>query len=368
MDSEFKQRYENLQASMANHQVSNQLISSPASIHYFTGYYTDPGERFLLLVFHQDGTGDLYVNDLFPPVHLPKVLTPVVQIHNYHDGQDILSQVQARLLPGDSAIDKEWQSHFLLDLMALDPDFRPVNKGWLVDNIRSIKSLREQDLLRQASHFNDQAIGRLIQKLPQALSEKDMRAYLAQVYADLGQEGFSFEPIIAYGPNGADPHHVTSLDRPALGDSVVLDIGARYQGYASDMTRTVFYGQVSPEGQKVYETVLEANLKAIQAVQPGRPIKEVDLAARQVIEKAGYGPYFTHRTGHFIGQEVHEAGDVSQYNDNLIQVGQVFSIEPGIYLPGKLGVRIEDLIIVTEEGCEVINQYPKDLTVVPAQD
>ena len=147
---------------------------------------------------------------------------------------------------------------------------------------------------------------------------------------------------------------------------MVLDIGGVKDDYCSDMTRTVFLGEVSARAREIYEVVLEANRRGIAAAKPGNRMRDVDDAARNYITEKGFGPYFTHRTGHSIGLEVHEAGDVSAVNDALIRPGQCFSVEPGIYIPEEnIGVRIEDLVLITESGCEVLNHFPKELTVVP---
>lgn len=149
------------------------------------------------------------------------------------------------------------------------------------------------------------------------------------------------------------------------GDSIILDIGGTKNGYCSDMTRTFFYQSVSDKSRDVYETVLEANKRAIAAVKPGVPFSQIDAAARDYITEKGYGEFFTHRTGHFIGIECHEAGDVSAANHQLVEPGMIFSIEPGIYLAGEVGVRIEDLVVATTTGCELLNHYPKELTIIP---
>jgi Xaa-Pro dipeptidase len=145
---------------------------------------------------------------------------------------------------------------------------------------------------------------------------------------------------------------------------VVIDMGGVYQHYCSDVTRTFAIGQASLQQHEVYEVVREAQRKAIETVRPGIPVGEVDRAARQVIEAAGYGAYFTHRTGHGLGIEVHEEPYVHGDNPQLIEPGMVFSIEPGIYLPGAFGVRIEDIVIVTDDGCECVTKFPKDLRVL----
>ncbi len=146
------------------------------------------------------------------------------------------------------------------------------------------------------------------------------------------------------------------------------DIGGFKDNYASDMTRTVFIGEVSDRAKEIYDIVVEANRRGIEAAKPGNRMCDVDLAARNYIEEKGFGEYFTHRTGHSIGLEDHEFGDVSSVNTDIIKVGQCFSVEPGIYLPDEnIGVRIEDLVIITEDGCEVLNDFTKDLIVVPEE-
>ena len=145
---------------------------------------------------------------------------------------------------------------------------------------------------------------------------------------------------------------------------VLFDIGCIKDGYCSDMTRSFYFGSVSDAHREVYETVRAANEAAIAKVRPGVPLKELDLAARDLITDKGYGPYFTHRLGHFIGLSEHEYGDVSCVNETLAVPGMIFSIEPGIYLAGDTGVRIEDLVLVTEDGCEILNHYPKTLEIL----
>ena len=341
--------------------IAQQLVTDPSSIAYLIGYETQPGERLLLLKVAADGRHQLYLNQLFP---LASGLEHDIEVVTYRDGEPVISWLAQSLAPGKTGIDKVWPSHFLLDLMAERQDLQPVNAAYLVDDLRAIKSPEEQELMREASALNDQATLALINLVADGLPESEMVSELAGIYQRLGCQGFSFEPIIAYGANGADPHHETNDDRPQPGDSVVIDIGSSYKGYCSDMTRTVFYGEPDEESRRVYETVRQAQEAAIKAVRPGVTLASIDRAARQVIEEAGYGEYFTHRTGHFIGREVHEAGDVSEFNQAQAQVGQIFSIEPGIYLPGKVGVRIEDLVLVTETGCQVLNQVSKDLIVV----
>lgn len=350
-----------LQATMQSQEIANLLISDPISIDYLTQYQVGPGERLLLLILKADGQMYLILNQLFPAYQGEQENLEVI---TYHDGQAIMSQIAKILDPGRTGVDKTWPSAFLLELMQERQDLTFLNGSPLIDDLRAIKSQDEIDRMREASHRNDQAMAQMVELAKQGLSEQVMRDHLAKIYLELDCNGFSFEPIIAYGANGADPHHETDHTLPQAGNSLVIDIGSSYKQYCSDMTRTLFYGPISDRDRTIYETVLAANLAAIQAVKPGVSFASIDKTARQVIEEAGYGEYFTHRLGHSIGRDVHEAGDVGPFNEDLIQVGQVFSIEPGIYIPGEMGVRIEDLVVVTEDGCEVLNQYPKDLLII----
>ena len=240
-----------------------------------------------------------------------------------------------------------------------------VNGSEIVDRVRMVKDAEEIKLMREASRLNDLAIGRVIELMKEDYDEVEMERKLSEIWEELGADGHSFEPIIGYGANAADPHHsITKGSHKKPGDSIVIDMGCLYKSYCSDMTRTVFYKSVSDEGRNVYEITRDANLKAIDKVKPGVTFAELDAAARDYITDHGYGKYFTHRLGHSIGIDIHEPGDVSAANTEQVVPGRIFSIEPGIYLPGNLGVRVEDLVLVTEDGCEVLNHFTKDLIVV----
>ena len=175
---------------------------------------------------------------------------------------------------------------------------------------------------------------------------------------------YSFPPLVAFGANAADPHHSPDNTVIKPGDCVLFDVGCIKDGYCSDMTRTFYFKTVSDEHRKVYETAKAANETAISKIHPGVEIRNLDKAARDLITDAGWGPNFTHRLGHFIGMSCHEFGDVSSANTWETKPGMIFSIEPGIYLTGDTGVRVEDLVLVTEDGVEVLNHYPKTLQII----
>ena len=357
-----KQKLSAVLTAMERENVPQIIISDPAVIFYLTGAWIHPGERLLVLYLNRNGNHTLLVNDLFRQTR-----DLGVEIRYYNDTQDgmeILSHLMDSSIP--VAIDKNWPARFLLRLQELKAASGYVNSSSIVDGVRLIKTPDEQEKMRLASRLNDGVMEKLVNILSEEHTELELRDILLKFYTEAGCEDFSFEPITAFAGNAADPHHEPDGSRGKYGDCVVLDIGGLKDDYCSDMTRTVFLGTVSDRQRQIYEVVLEANLRGIAAAKPGNRMCDVDNAARSYIEEMGFGPYFTHRTGHSIGLEVHETGDVSAVNEAVIQPGQCFSVEPGIYIPEEnIGVRIEDLVLITEDGCEVLNRYPKELQVIP---
>lgn len=341
------------------------IISDPIAIFYLTGKMIVPGERLLALYLNVNGNHHMMINKLFPQE--TDLGVEITYYDDIEDGVEILSRfVEKDKVMG---IDKVWPAKFLLRLQELGGGSKFVNGSPIVDYIRMVKDEKEKELMRISSKINDEVMDELIPWVAKGLSEKELNAKVRELYAAHGCEDVSFDPITAYAHGAADPHHVTDDSKGKRGDCVILDIGGFKDSYASDMTRTVFLGEVSDRAKEIYNIVLEANLRGIAAAKPGNRMCDVDLAARNYIEEMGYGQYFTHRTGHSIGLEDHEFGDVSSVNEDIIKVGQCFSVEPGIYLPDEdLGVRIEDLVIITEDGCEVLNSYTKDIIVVPMED
>jgi Xaa-Pro aminopeptidase len=194
------------------------------------------------------------------------------------------------------------------------------------------------------------------------LTERDIQIRLRDEFEKRGGEKVTW--VVGSGPNGALPHNTKSDRAVEERDVVVVDFGARYRGYRSDTTRTFIVGEPTEEQRRVYEAVLAAHLAGEAAVRPGVRACDVDRAARAVIEEGGYGPYFTHRTGHGIGVTGHELPNISASDTTVLEPGMTFSIEPGIYLPGKFGVRIENCVAVTENGAEPFTRYPRELRAI----
>ncbi|GAA0121783.1 MAG: aminopeptidase P family protein [Clostridium argentinense] len=346
---------------MQEQNIPQIIVCDSPSIFYLTGKWIKSGERLLALYLNVEGNHKLFLNELFPVYE--DLGIEKIWFNDSQDGVEIISKYVDN--SKTIGIDKNWPARFLLRLMELSEGCKFVNGSSVLDTIRMCKDEEEKDLMRDASKTNDMAMEKIIDLLSKdEYSEKKMAQMLLDIYVDMGAEGYSFSPIVAYGANGADPHHEIDDSMVKEGDSIIIDIGCLKNSYCSDMTRTVFYKSVSDKAKEVYNVVLEANKKAIETVKPGVRFCDIDAAARNHIERAGYGKYFTHRTGHSIGIEVHDFGDVSSVNTNKVKSGMIFSIEPGIYLPGEFGVRIEDLVLVTEDGCEVLNKYDKELKVI----
>lgn len=354
------QRLNKVLEKMKSKNIPQIIVSDPASIFYLTGKWIHPGERLLVLYLNINGDNKLFINELFPLKE--DIGVEKVWFKDTDDAVELISKYIDKKLP--VGIDKNWPARFLLRLMELKGGSSFINGSEIIDRVRMIKDDDEKNLMRKASSLNDAAMDKIIKLIPKEYNERKMGKLLEDIYEELGGNGFSFDPIIAYGVNGADPHH--ELDNSILkeGEAVTIDIGCIKDSYCSDMTRTVFYKYVPDNSKKVYDIVLEANKRGIEAVKPGMRFCDIDKAARDYIESKGYGKYFTHRTGHSIGIECHDLGDVSSANKDKVQPGMIFSIEPGIYIPDEIGVRIEDLVLVTEKGCEVLNKYDKNIMVV----
>ena len=234
----------------------------------------------------------------------------------------------------------------------------------LLLELRMVKDEEELECLIAAQRIAERALEDILKEIRPGVTEKEIAARLQYLMLHYGASDMSFDPIVVSGPNGSLPHGVPSEKEIQAGEFVTMDFGCVYKGYCSDMTRTVAVGFVTDEMRQVYDTVLQAQLAGIAAAHAGATGKEVDGAARSVIDTAGYGAYFGHSFGHGVGVEIHESPNASPMNEKPMPAGAVISAEPGIYLPGKLGVRIEDVIILTEEGCRNITKAPKDLLIL----
>jgi Xaa-Pro aminopeptidase len=349
----------------ADQRLGGLVVAPGPDLVYLTGYEAPPLERLTALVVRPDADPILIVPELERPRAEASPAGGTVDIESWPDGGDPYPLV-GKLL-GDpagpvGASDRMWAVH----LMALQrelPGAGFVPASTVLADLRMRKDEDELRLLTRAAGAADEAFRRITREVLEGRREEEIAGTLARHLVEAGHETAAFA-IVGSGPNGASPHHHAGERGIRRDDCLVLDFGGSLGGYFSDITRTVVVGAPSDDVREVHEVVHQAQAAAFRTVAPGVPAQEVDRAARQVIEDAGYGPDFIHRTGHGIGLEEHEAPYIVEGNDRPLEVGNTFSIEPGIYLAGRFGVRIEDIVVVTETGGRYLNHAPRELLTV----
>ena len=344
----------------ADHPASQLLVTDPWSIYYLTGFYAEMYERFSGVLLAPGKRPVIFDNALYPIDSYENA-----EIVVFNDTDDLTCVLASRIDPERPlGVDAQMRSGFLVPLQegGIAPSF--FLGSYAVATARSDKDVTERDLMRASSIINDRVMARASKLVHEGATERGIADRLLDIYREEGAEGFSFTPIVSFGANAADPHHEPDGTVLAPHQVVLFDIGGRYRNYCSDMTRTFFWGEPDEESRRIYDIVRRANEAAEAMIRPGVRFCDIDRTARDIIDEAGYGAYFTHRLGHSIGLQDHEPGDVSLANADCVEPGMTFSIEPGIYLPGRTGVRIEDLVLVGEDGVEVLNSFSKDPRVL----
>lgn len=341
-------RIERIQVKLKQENIKQVMLYDSLSIYYAINLKFYPHERFIALLIKDEGKPTLFLNNLFPCDG-----SPLVDIVRFNDSDEYLKLFTTHLSEGVLAVDKNLPSRFLLPIMK---EHTNIKLSSVVEELRLAKDEEELKKMRASSKLNDEIMKEVEAFLHVGVSDKEVEEFIYSLYKKYNVVP-SFEPIVAFKNTASDPHASANGQILTQEDVCIIDMGLILDDYCSDMTRTFVFNY--PKMEEIYQIVLKANLAAEAKVKPGVSFAEIDKAARDVIEAAGYGKYFTHRTGHGIGLEVHEPKDVSSVNNDLVDVGYCFSIEPGIYLPGVGGVRIEDLVVVSEDGCEVLNSYRK---------
>lgn len=348
--------------------VDFAFVTSTPNIYYLSKFYTHPHERVA-------GVG-VFQNDE-PFIICPKMEMASArkagwsfEIVGYDDTESpwelIQSATQKRNITVSAlAIEKE---HLSFDrgekLQNLFPNatFKAVEEK--LNELRLIKDETELVILREAAKLADFGVEVGVSAIKEGVSELEIVAKIEYELKKKGVREMSFSTMVLTGVKTAAPHGVPSLDKIQKGDLVLFDLGVILDGYCSDITRTVAFHSINDKQREVYETVLKAQLAAVEASKPGIEIGKIDKAARDIITAAGYGEYFTHRIGHGLGIDVHEYPSLNATNSNPLRTGMTYTIEPGIYVPEIGGVRIEDDIYITDSGTEVLTKYPKELQIV----
>jgi len=353
---------------LESNQLDSTLITSKENVYYLSHYYTDPHERVI----------GVYISRY----HDPLLIVPAMEVNDakasgwsfeilgYHDHEDVWKLLadflkQNHSLPQSLGIEEDQLSvsrYQALQKVLPQTVLAPAQE--MLAGLRLIKDEREFELLKQAAELADFGIKTGIHALQEGRSELEIIAEIEFALKKQGVQQMSFSTMVLSGAQTASPHGSPSKKTLAPHELILFDLGVIFNGYCSDITRTVAFHSVSEEQEKIYHTVLAAEQKSIDACQIGAPIGELDQAARQHIQQAGYGDFFPHRIGHGLGIDVHEYPSIHGQNTVPIQAGMCFTVEPGIYVPETGGVRIEDMIFMTEEGPKLLTESPKELLII----
>jgi Xaa-Pro aminopeptidase len=358
---DYEARVARLQQRMADEAVDVVLLSAGADLPYFTGYEAVPLERLTMLVVPVEGTCSLFV----PELEAARVEPGPFEMVPWAETDDPVRLVaRAAGTPRRAAIGDHAWSTFLLRLQSEIPGATWTVASTLTKPLRERKDPAEIDRLRQAAAAADRVVARIPGEVRfEGRTEREVARDVAELTLAEGHD-FAWAPIIAAGSDGASPHHEPGDRVIEAGNVVVCDFGGRVGGYFSDTTRTFVVGSASTRQREVHALVLAANEAARALVAPGVTCEEVDRAARRVIADGGHGAEFIHRTGHGIGLEVHEHPYIVEGNDSVLEEGMAFSIEPGIYIPGDFGVRIEDIVVCGPDGVDELNRSDRGLVDV----
>ncbi len=367
----FIQRQTRLASALASLKFSALALNPGPSLIYLTGLHFHLMERPVVAIFSPGHTPTLII----PELEAAKVSGLPYPLNVFTYGEDpekwhvIFSQAAVTTGISGNTVGIEPTRLRLLEFRLLKRaagNARFQSAESVISELRIRKDESEIAALRQAAVIAQKALQATLPSVKPGLTERQIAAMLTiQLYQQGSDPEFSFTPIVSSGPNSANPHAVPSDRELQAGDLLVIDWGAMSQGYTSDITRTFAIGEVDDELSKIAQIVERSNTAARRMVRPGIKAEEIDHAARRVIEEAGYGAYFIHRTGHGLGMEGHETPYIRAANQLILEPGMVFTIEPGIYLPGRGGVRIEDDIVVTDDGGESLTDLPRQLITLP---
>ncbi len=356
---------------LKEHNIDAAFITTPDNVFYVSDFRSNPHERLL---------GVLVFQDAEPLMILPKMEVPdaknagwnfdVVGHQDTDQPWQLLKQAieNRKITPLQIAIEKSHMTVERLEaIQELYPDVTFTRLDDRLNSMRVVKDANELAILREAAAYADYAIEVGVSEIAEGKTELEILTAIELALKKKGISHMSFDTMVLSGPKTASPHGKPGDRKIQKGDLVLFDLGVIYKGYCSDITRTVAFGEPSTKQKEVYETVRKAEQAAVDAVKPGVKAMELDKIARDIITEAGYGEFFTHRLGHGLGISVHEFPSVTGNNEMELSEGMVFTIEPGIYDPSITGVRIEDDVVVTKDGVEVLTKYPKELVILSVE-
>jgi Xaa-Pro dipeptidase len=368
--SEFnRQRAKELIENLRGDGFDALLLFPGPNIGYYTGFSIGLSERPAVALFPLDGEPVFIVNQLEEELRGQNPWFTEKAIWLEHEDPIILVAETIKKRGLGSAkigVPEEAPWGWVNRLQAALPDAQLTDASEQIGYLRMVKTPQELDWIRMACHIADRALETGFSKLHTGMTEAELSEILTSEMCRLG--GGQTFPGVLFGERAALPHGYPGDRRLKPGEAILVDMGCTVHGYWSDITRTVFYGEPSQRQREIYDIVLKANRAAFDAVKPGATCESVDKAARKVIEEAGYGDYFIHRLGHGVGLQVHEHPYMVRNNKQRLEPGMVFSDEPGIYIVGEIGIRVEDTVTCTQTGCESLTKFKRNLTTYPVKD
>lgn len=345
--------------------VSHLIVSSVPNLLYLTGRALDTGERLVVLLLSgQSQSPRLFIHEMF--ANLAEGLEGVdCVVWSDHENPVALLVDAIRRERGTSrvGIDTTWMSGFLLELQRLCPDLQTAQSR-VVEDLREVKDDHEIALMRRSSRIADAVMHEVVQFQGFPASEVRIAEVVRQLFAEHQVPHLAFPPIVGFGPHSANPHCVPGEHWARPNQVALVDIGGVYQHYCSDITRMVYFGRRNERVEEVYQVLRDVHEAALSRIRPGMTFAALDTFIRTALARRGYDQYFIHRTGHGLGLEAHEQPSIHHNNQREMREGMVLTVEPGIYFPGEFGIRIEDVIVVTPSGCEVLTLSPRDIQYV----
>lgn len=352
---------------MKNSGIDILVVGPSCDLQYLTGLHPLVDERFKALFVLSDKRCFYIAPELYYE-ETRELLGQDIDIIKWGDSEGFISAIKEAdekycLRGKNIGINDGIQAISAVDISNVI-DVKFLNATAVMENLKLIKDEDAKNNLRKAAHIADEAVKDIVKFIKPNMTEYDIKVRLEELLIEHGGEGIAFDTIIASGPNSSRPHY-NNYDRVIENnDVIIMDFGCKYNGYCSDMSRTVFVGEPTEEQKKVYSIVVEANTKGENCARKGVTAEDVDRAARNVIKEAGYGEYFINRTGHGIGTAVHEGPYIKEGNKQILENGMAFSVEPGIYIPGKFGMRVENIVLINEDKGEVLNKATKDMIII----
>lgn len=362
----YKDRIEKIRRLMIEQSIDIAMITSEHNMLYFLGYSAVSLERLItLLIYGGEDKVFLIVPRLEEERAEEKCRLKDLELISYSDTENpvnILEKIFCKNGQITIGVEETIPFKYVYPIISKHTNMRYSLIDDLIYSLRIIKEPEEINALKKAAEINNQVLLEAIKNIREGVSEKKLMMHIRNYAFEIGADDVPFT-LVQSGRNSALPHQEPTDKIIHRGDVVVLDIGIRYEGYYSDLTRTVVCGSPSAKQVEIYNIVLNAQLNALNVIKEDVKAEDVDFAARRTIESFGYGEYFIHRTGHGIGLEIHEPPYIKTGNTNFLKSGMAFTVEPGIYLPNQFGIRIEDNVIVTKEGCFNLASLPKSLYI-----